>query len=253
MASRALSFGSVAAAYERYRLGYPDAVVDEVLAYAARPVRTALEVGAGTGKATRVFAAHGIDVTASEPDDGMLAELRRHVPSTVHTLEAGFEDLPLGATYDLVYAAAAFHWTAPEGRWERTAALLEPGGVFASFGGPVSLADADLQAQVDRARAPYLADDEVPSPDGTPDDSELQWPGTELTVSPHFTDVRQVRVERRIMVSAEDYLGHLGTVSAYLELAPATRSVALEVISRVLPPEVGLAADITLHLARRVP
>ena len=56
MVERALSFGAVASAYERYRPGYPDELVDEVLAYAGRPVRTALEVGAGTGKATRAFA-----------------------------------------------------------------------------------------------------------------------------------------------------------------------------------------------------
>jgi hypothetical protein len=57
---RALSFGSVASAYERYRPGYPDAVVDQVLASAGGPVRTALEIGAGTGKATRVFAGRGV-------------------------------------------------------------------------------------------------------------------------------------------------------------------------------------------------
>jgi SAM-dependent methyltransferase len=252
MSSRALSFGAVAASYERYRLGYPEAVVDEVLGYAGRPVRTALEVGAGTGKATRVFASRGIAVTASEPDPEMLAELRTHVPSTVTTLAATFEELPLTTTYDLVYAAAAFHWTVAAGRWERAAALLEPGGVFASFGGPVSLADAELQAHVDAARAPYLADDEVPPPDGTPADGELRWPGTELTESILFTDVRQIHLDRRLRVSAEDYLGHLATVSAYLELEPATRTAALEAVAAVLPTEVGLAADITLHLARRV-
>ncbi len=64
---RALSFGSVATAYERYRPGYPVELVDEVLNYAGRPVRTALEIGAGTGKATRVFAERGLAVTATEP------------------------------------------------------------------------------------------------------------------------------------------------------------------------------------------
>ena len=54
-----------------------------MLAYAGRPVRTALEIGAGTGKATRVFADRGIAVTATDPDDAMLAELRKHVPATV--------------------------------------------------------------------------------------------------------------------------------------------------------------------------
>jgi len=42
---RGLSFGSVADQYERYRLDYSDDVVDAVLQYAGRPVRSALEVG----------------------------------------------------------------------------------------------------------------------------------------------------------------------------------------------------------------
>jgi hypothetical protein len=50
MPERALSFGSVASAYERFRPGYPDELVDEVLAYAGRPVRTVLEIGAGRAK-----------------------------------------------------------------------------------------------------------------------------------------------------------------------------------------------------------
>ncbi|MGW1675046.1 hypothetical protein [Streptomyces sp. NPDC002324] len=56
MSGRALSFGVVAEAYERFRPGYPVELFDMVMAYAGHPVRTALEIGAGTGKATRLFA-----------------------------------------------------------------------------------------------------------------------------------------------------------------------------------------------------
>ena len=52
MPSRALSFGAVSEVYERFRPGYPEEVFDTVTAYAGRPVATALEIGAGTGKAT---------------------------------------------------------------------------------------------------------------------------------------------------------------------------------------------------------
>ncbi|MFF3442357.1 methyltransferase domain-containing protein [Streptosporangium sp. NPDC002721] len=79
MSGRALSFGVMAEAYERFRPGYPVALFDMVMAYAAQPVRTALEIGAGTGKATRLFAGRGIAVTATEPDEAMLAELRERV------------------------------------------------------------------------------------------------------------------------------------------------------------------------------
>jgi len=74
---RGLSFGSVANQYERYRLDYPDELVDAVLQYAGGPLRSALEVGAGTGKATRLFASRGIEVTALEPDAEMAPVLER--------------------------------------------------------------------------------------------------------------------------------------------------------------------------------
>jgi SAM-dependent methyltransferase len=133
MSSRALSFGVMAEAYERFRPGYPVELFDMVMTYAGQPVRTALEIGAGTGKATRLFAQRGVTVTATEPDGAMLAELLKHVPANVKTVQAAFEDLRPGESYGLVYAAAALHWTNPEGRWSRMAALLEPGGVFASL------------------------------------------------------------------------------------------------------------------------
>lgn len=251
MTERARSFGAVAAAYEQYRPGYPDELVSEVLAYAGRPVRTALEIGAGTGKATRAFAARGVAVTASDPDAAMLAELRRHGPDTVTTAQGALEDLPVTPAYDLVFAAASLHWTSPEGRWTRVAGMLVPGGAFASFGGQRELADPDLRDHVEEVRSAYLQSDDVPSPDGTPPDSPMQWPGTELAVSPLFTDVRQQVIERRTVMSAGDYVGHLSTVSAYLQLPEPVRREALREIREVLPARVEMLGDLTLHLARR--
>ncbi|MFE6628464.1 MULTISPECIES: class I SAM-dependent methyltransferase [Streptomyces] len=251
MSGRALSFGVVAEAYERFRPGYPPELFDMVTAYAGHPVRTALEIGAGTGKATRLFARQGVMVTATDPDGAMLAELRKHVPRGVRTVRAAFEDLRPGERYGLVYAAAALHWTNPRGRWSRVAALLEPGGVFASCGGPCQLADPAVEEAVRAARAPFLESDEIPSPDGTPPDQEMQWPGTELRQSEWFTDVQQSVIERRVTMSARDYVGHLSTVSAYLVLPTAERAQVFSQIMQVLPDRVEMAADITVHLARR--
>lgn len=251
MSGRALSFGVVAEAYERFRPGYPVELFDMVMAYAGRPVRTALEIGAGTGKATRLFAQRGVMVTATDPDAAMLAELRKHVPTSVRTVQAAFEDLQPGKRYGLVNAAAALHWTNPKGRWSRVAALLEPGGVFASCGGPFQLADPAVEAAVRAARAPFLESDEIPSPDGTPPDHEMQWPGSELQQSEWFTDVQQSVIERRLTMSPRDYVGHLSTISAYLVLPTAERERVFSQIMQILPDRVEMAADITVHLARR--
>ncbi|AMW14908.1 methyltransferase [Streptomyces qaidamensis] len=251
MSGRALSFGGVAEAYERFRPGYPVELFEIVMAYAGRPVPTALEVGAGTGKATRLFARRGIAVTATEPDGSMLAELRKHVPANVATVRAAFEDLRPGERYGLVYAAAALHWTSPEGRWPRIAALLEPGGVFASFGGPFRLTDPAVREAVHAARAPFLESDEIPSPDGTPPDHEMQWPGSELQRSEWFTDVQQAVIERQVTMTAHDYVGQLSTISAYLVLSASVRDQVFNRIRQVLPDTVEMTADITVHLARR--
>ncbi|MFG1764607.1 class I SAM-dependent methyltransferase [Micromonospora parva] len=252
MSARALSFGMVAERYERYRPAYPVELVDLVSTYAGRPIRTALEIGAGTGKATRLFTGREVTVTATEPDAAMLAELRRHVPADVRTVPVAFEDLrPGAARYDLVYVAAALHWTKPEGRWSRVAALLEPGGVFASAGGPVQLADPAVADAVRAVRAPFLDSDEISSPDGTPPDQAMQWPGTELCRSEWFTDVQQTVLERRLAMSARDYVGYLSTVSAYLELPTEAQGRLFRQIEQVLPETVELCADLVVHLARR--
>jgi SAM-dependent methyltransferase len=251
MSGRALSFGMVAQAYERFRPAYPAELFDLVAAYAGQPVLTALEIGAGTGKATRLLAGRGVAVTATEPDGQMLAEMRKHVPATVRTVQAAFEELRPGETYGLVYAAAALHWTDPEGRWSRMAGLLEPGGVFASFGGPVGLADVGVAEAVRAARAPFLESDDIPSPDGTPPGGDMQWPGTELRTSGWFADVQQAAIERRLTMTAHDYVGYLSTVSAYLELPASVQEQVYDRIMQVLPETVEIDADITVHLARR--
>jgi ubiquinone/menaquinone biosynthesis C-methylase UbiE len=76
-AAHGRSFGPVAGRYERGRPSYPAAAVDWLLPVGARRV---LDLGAGTGKLTRALLNRGLEVTAVDPSDEMLAELRRAVP-----------------------------------------------------------------------------------------------------------------------------------------------------------------------------
>ncbi len=198
-----------------------------------------------------MFAARGVRVTATDPDPVMLAELRRLAPETVTAVEATFEDLPPDPSYDLVFAAASLHWTRVEGRWERVAGMLVPGGVVASFGGQRVLAHPALSDRVAEARAPWLDGDEVPPPDDTPPDAPMQWPGTEMLASPLFDDVQQSVLPVRAVLTADADVGHLSTVSAYLQLDEQPRRAVLAAIRAVLPDRVEVVGDVMLHLARR--
>ena len=119
------SFGGVAEAYERGRPTYPAEAVRWMLG--EQPL-TVLELGAGTGKLTRVIAQLGHDVHATDPDPAMLQILEREVPG-VRTAEASAEDIPLAdASVDAVIAAQAFHWFDLDQALPEMARVLRPGG-----------------------------------------------------------------------------------------------------------------------------
>lgn len=249
---RSLSFGSVAEDYERFRPGYPDDLVQLIIGRAIGEVRRAIEIGAGTGKATRAFARAGIDVTAVEPDPAMLAVLRRECAGQpVHAELKAYEDVrPDGEPYDLLYAAAAMHWTRPEGRWDRAAALLRPGAAVASFGGPIDIGDPGLAAIELAVVEPYMPGHHIDPP--SPGTAGLDWPGDELLAHDQFTDVRQQTVPRRMIMARDDYLRHLNTISAYRMLPETDRAGIFAELARRLPDRVPVQADLVVHTARRI-
>lgn len=130
---RARSFGGVADAYDRGRPSYPDEAVAWLVGAPDRTQApaTVLELGAGTGKLTERLVALGHDVHATEPDEAMLAVLRRRLPD-VRTAATGAEEIPAAdASVDVVVVAQAFHWFDHERALPEIARVLRPGGHLA--------------------------------------------------------------------------------------------------------------------------
>ncbi|MEV3947253.1 class I SAM-dependent methyltransferase [Streptomyces halstedii] len=151
---RALSFDRAAAAYAANRPGYPPALFDTIEELSGRPLKGArtVDVGAGTGIATRLLQAGGALVTAVEPGPGMAAELRRALPS-VPVVRGDGNRLPLAtASADLLTYAQSWHWTDPALSLAEAVRVLRPGGALALWW---NVADHDVPwvaAQDERLR-----------------------------------------------------------------------------------------------------
>ncbi|MFI2607225.1 class I SAM-dependent methyltransferase [Kitasatospora sp. NPDC018619] len=129
----AASFGGVADEYEQGRPGYPGELFDALERLWGRGLDGArvLDVGAGTGIATRLLAARGAEVVAVEPSGGMAARFLLSSPGLPLVRGTG-DDLPFhDRSADLVAYAQAFHWTYPEKAVPEAVRVLRPGGALA--------------------------------------------------------------------------------------------------------------------------
>jgi SAM-dependent methyltransferase len=92
-----------------------------------------LDLGAGTGKLTQTLVRLGVEVTAVEPDPGMLAELRRELPS-LRSLAGSAEEIPLcDGSADAILVGQAMHWFDLGRAMPEIARVLSPGGVLAGL------------------------------------------------------------------------------------------------------------------------
>ncbi len=135
MASReemSRSFGTASGTYEQGRPDYPAAAVEWMLQpvrHEGRALRVA-DVGAGTGKLTRVAVELGAEVVAIDPDPGMLAELRSQVHG-VPTFVGSAERMPLpDASVDALLFGQAWHWVDPVAASVEAGRVLRSGGVL---------------------------------------------------------------------------------------------------------------------------
>ena len=127
-----LSFNAAVAVYDEIRPSYP-AEMFNALFTLLPPQPAIVEIGPGTGQATRDLLARGAVVHAIEIGPAMAAKLRSNLPSDHLAVSVGdFEEIDIAAeSADAVFAATAYHWVSPKARLDRPAAILRPGGIVA--------------------------------------------------------------------------------------------------------------------------
>ena len=131
---------------------------------------TVLDVGAGTGKLTRVLAERYARVIAVEPLAELRAILSERVPAAeVH--DAVAERIPLAdREVDAVFAGQSFHWFANDVALGEIARVLRPGGVLALMWNqadgesPLPLAYRERLSMLHDERRPAQIDEDILEP-----------------------------------------------------------------------------------------
>jgi SAM-dependent methyltransferase len=225
--SRRLSFGSVAADYDRYRPAPPPQALDWLIPPHATAV---LDLAAGTGAVTRLLIGRAARVVAVEPDERMRAVLAARCPEA-EVLEGRGEDIPLAdASVDAVVIASAWHWLDPERAVPEIARVLRPGGnlgvIWVSRDTRVAWV-AEFNALMHEAReadrAPDAPTADGPTADGPRKDRRRRREVTFPPGSP-MSSVEELRVEYTLPMTKDDLFGLLGTYSGVITLDPAKRA-----------------------------
>lgn len=253
--SRRASFDQVAELYDEVRPGYPEALVEDVIALSTIPPGgRILEIGCGPGKATLPFARRGYAMVCLELGERLAALAVRHCRPypRVKVIHAAFEDWPVEErAFDLVMSAQAFHWISPEVGYPRAAAALRETGSLALFWNHQRVADPALMETLQavyRQWAPELAEKGKPRPE---EDLERETVA-QIQSSGFFGPVTVRRYSSTVRSTADQYVKGLRTMSPLRVLDTATRHSLLSGIHSVVQihgGEIALRCVTKLYVA----
>ncbi len=132
-------FSGFADEYDAARPRPPADLVELISGWARGPQPDVVDLGAGTGLSTMIWADHARQVIAAEPSAGMRAVAQRKIDAassaTSFTVTPGTaEDTGLApASADIITASQAMHWFDADRALPEIARVLRPGGVFAAY------------------------------------------------------------------------------------------------------------------------
>lgn len=224
VAARGFGSDSSASTYEQHRPSYPPAAIDWLVdRFGLGPGTTVVDVGAGTGKLTRLLVPTGAHVVAVEPLDSMRGELEAAVPDA-EALAGTAEAIPRPeSSADAVVVAQAFHWFRPVEALAELARIVRPGGGLALIWNHWDRRDpwvGELLRVIDWHRQ-------------KPHDAKHDWPAVVAASSARWTPLECVTFDNHQLLDRERLVGRVLSIS-YLASAPPAQQAEVAAAVRDL-------------------
>lgn len=131
------TFDNAVTDYEQARPDYVKEIYEDIFRYKAIDSNSlVLEIGLGTGKASQPVLDTQCRLTGIEPGAQLFFQAQKKYQSyaNLSLRNQTLQDFVGSAqSFDLIYAATAFHWIPEEYGYPRVYELLKPGGAFARF------------------------------------------------------------------------------------------------------------------------
>jgi len=215
------TFDSAAGLYDAARPSYPKQLFDDLVELGElEPGSRLLEIGCATGKATRPLLERGFSVVCVEMGEHLAAHARRKLaglPVEIHV--APFEAWEAEPeSFDLAYAATAWHWVDPAVAYRKVHRLLRSRGHLAfwsalhAFPPDFDPFFTEIQEVYDAIGESYDGEWPPLPPENVPDDRE------EIEASGFFDEVKIRRYVWEESYSAEQYIDLLSTFSGHIAM-----------------------------------
>lgn len=250
-----MSFEARADEYRTARPPYPDRLYEILVQRCGLgPGTRVLEIGAGTGQATRDLLARGASVVAVEPGVRLAAHLAADLAGdTLEIINEAIEAAPLpDAGFDIAASATAFHWVRPDIGLPRLARALRPNGWLAvwwtAFGDPTR--PTPFRSGIQRLYERNFPHEPREQPRGP---LNIESWRDELSQGGWFTrpEVEQIRWEHPLTPEGARRL--FGSFPNVNELDPVRRAAHLDAIADLVHEAGGLVQDpyvTVLYLSR---
>lgn len=148
-------FNQVPELYDRVRPNYPSQLFADLVELTGMAASSSvLEVGCGTGQATRPLAELGCRIIGVEPGEAMAALCRERLAGfpNVDVETASFETWEDGGRqFDFLIAASSWHWVDPAVGWRKAHNVLSAGGWMVVLGNVVVRLPGEIEVYAETA------------------------------------------------------------------------------------------------------